>query len=151
MNIVIRPGLAADVPRLSELLTDLFTLEVDFVPDEEKQKRGLSMLVADQSGTAAVFVAETDGDVVGMASVQTLVSTAEGARVGLVEDVIVDQRFRGKGVGMLLLDHLVDWGRTHNFTRLQLLVDRNNQPAVEFYLQQGWQGTSLNCMRMLLR
>jgi GNAT superfamily N-acetyltransferase len=109
------------------------------------------MLVNDQSGTAAVFVAETDGYVIGMASVQTLVSTAEGASVGLVEDVILDQRFRGQGVGTQLLDHLVEWSRLQNFTRLQLLVDRNNQAAVEFYLQQGWQGTSLHCMRLMLR
>lgn len=121
------------------------------MPDAEKQKRGLSMLVTDQSGNSEVFVAETDGYVIGMASVQTLVSTAEGARVGLVEDVIVDARYRGKGVGMLLLDHLIDWSRSQQFTRLQLLVDTNNQAAVEFYLQQGWQGTSLNGMRMLLR
>lgn len=151
MNCVIRAAQEADVPRLAELLTDLFTIEVDFVPDEEKQKRGLSMLVNDQSGTAAVFVAESDGYVIGMASVQTLVSTAEGGRVGLVEDVIVDARYRGNGVGMLLLDHLIDWSRSQQFTRLQLLVDKNNQPAVEFYLQQGWQGTSLNCMRLMLR
>jgi GNAT superfamily N-acetyltransferase len=151
MNILIRPAQTEDVTRLAELLTDLFTIEADFVPDAEKQKRGLSMLVIDQSGTAAVFVAETDGYIIGMASVQTLVSTAEGAKVGLVEDVIVDQRFRGQGVGTVLLDHLADWSRSRTFTRLQLLVDKNNQAAVDFYHHHGWQGTSLNCMRLMLR
>lgn len=41
--------------------------------------------------------------IVGMATIQTLISTAEGGRVGLVEDVVVDESFRGKGIGKLLL------------------------------------------------
>ena len=151
MHIIIRSAQAADIPRLSELLTDLFTLEADFAVDPEKQAHGLSMLVTDASGSSAVFVAVAADTVIGMASVQTLVSTAEGGRVGLVEDVIVAQAFRSKGIGTRLLDRITEWSRARKLTRLQLLADRNNQAAVEFYLHHGWQGTSLNCMRLMLR
>jgi GNAT superfamily N-acetyltransferase len=149
--IIVRPALTSDIPRLCDLLTDLFTIETDFVPDREKQTQGLAMLVADTSGASTVFIAEMDWEVIGMASVQTLVSTAEGGRVGLVEDVIVDHRFRSKGIGTLLLDSIIAWSRKGDLKRLQLLADHTNLPAIDFYVRRRWKATDLKCMRMMLR
>jgi hypothetical protein len=77
-DIIIRQARPEDIPSLCGLLEDLFSLEADFEPDPEKQVRGLSMLVTDPSGSSLVLVAVKNGIVVGMATVQTLVSTAEG-------------------------------------------------------------------------
>jgi GNAT superfamily N-acetyltransferase len=77
------------------------------------------------------------------------VSTAEGGRVGLVEDVVVDSSYRCRGVGTMLLARLIDWARGNKFIRLQLLADRTNHVAVDFYRSRGWSATSLNCMRIM--
>jgi GNAT superfamily N-acetyltransferase len=135
---------------MCDLLTELFTLESDFEPDVEKQAVGLSMLVTYPSASSLVLVAVTDGTVVGMATVQTFVSTAEGGRVGLVEDVIVDRGFRGKGVGTRLLDAIMAWGKRRTLKRVQLLADRDNGSALDFYEHDGWSRTSLICLRKLL-
>jgi GNAT superfamily N-acetyltransferase len=90
---------------------------------------------------------QAKGHVVGTATVQVLVSTAEGGPVGLVEDVIVAREHRGRGLGHRLLDALEVWGREQGLTRLQLLADRENAPALTFYERAGWAPTRLLCWR----
>ncbi|HEX9020683.1 MAG TPA: GNAT family N-acetyltransferase [Nitrospirota bacterium] len=147
MDITIRAAKPEDIPQMGDLLTDLFTIELDFSPDIERQTRGLSMLITDTSGSSLVLVAVNEENLVGMATVQTLVSTAEGGQVGLVEDVIEDSRFRCRNIGTLLLDGLVSWSRKKKLTRLQLLADRENHQALNFYSSRGWDTTRLVCLR----
>ena len=135
---------------MRELLAELFSIESDFAPDREKQEGGLIALLADPSGRSLAIVAVVNGVVVGMATVQMLISTAEGGRVGLVEDVIVDKKYHRMGIGTLLLQKIVDWSRKVQLTRLQLLADLDNQPALDFYSSQRWSSTRLTCMRRLL-
>ncbi len=149
-DIITRRARPEDIPALCDLLEDLFTIESDFAPDVEKQVKALSMLLTDPSDSSLVLVAVMEGKVIGMVSVQTLVSTAEGGKVGLVEDMIVDRQFRGRGIGTLLLNRAVEWGRDRKLKRLQLLADRENMPAVDFYANNGWTATKLGCFRMLL-
>ena len=150
MDITFRFAGPEDIPRLCDLLSELFSLESDFSPDREKQERGLSLLVNDQPGASLILVAVAAETVIGVATIQTLVSTAEGGRVGLVEDVIVDERFRCRNVGTLLLEEIVAWSRKMGLTRLQLLADRDNHQALSFYDSRGWAATRLICLRKLL-
>ncbi len=150
MDITFRFARPEDIPRLCDLLGELFSLESDFSTDREKQERGLSLSVADRSGSSLILVALTAETVIGMATVQTLVSTAEGGRVGLVEDVIVDERFRCRNVATLLLEEIVAWSRKTGLTSLQLLADRENHQALNFYHSRGWAATRLICLRKLL-
>jgi len=133
---------------MCDLLTELFSIETDFAPDVEKQVRGLSVLVAGPPGRSCIFVAEHGGTVVGMATVQTLISTSEGGRVGTVEDVVVHQDVRGRGIGTRLIAEIVAWARSHRLKRLQLLADRENHPALDFYASRNWGTTRLICLRL---
>lgn len=150
MDIIIRTACLGDIPRLSELLFELFSIESDFEPDVVKQVKGLSMLMNEPEGQSLVLVAVLQGLVVGMATVQTLISTAEGGRVGFIEDVIVDSKYRRKGIGTRLLWEVVDWSRRERLKRLQLLADRDNPRALNFYSSQRWLSTRLTCMRLPL-
>jgi GNAT superfamily N-acetyltransferase len=150
MDVLIRPARPEDIPRMTDLLAELFSIETDFAPDVEKQIRGLSALVAGPPGRSYVLVAEQGGMAVGMATVQTLVSTAEGGRVGLVEDLVVRRNLRGRGVGTQLIDAILRWARSQGLTRLQLLADRDNQQALDFYASRNWISTRLICLRRRL-
>lgn len=150
MDITIRPARPEDIPLMSDLLADLFSVETDFEVNVVKQMKGLSMLVSDPWGRAFAAVAVADNSIVGMATVQTLVSTAEGGWVGLVEDVIVDRRFRCRNVGTLLIEGIIAWSREQGLTRLQLLADRENHLALNFYASRGWTSTKLTGLRKLL-
>lgn len=148
-TFLVRPAVSDDIAALVELLQQLFALEVDFVPDSAKQRRGLQLLL-ERPEQAAVLVAEQNGSVIGMCSAQRLVSTAEGGEVALVEDVIVDAGQRGNGVGRALLEALERWAQDHDLSRLQLLADRGNTPALDFYSRRGWLPTQLLAWRRLV-
>ncbi len=144
MPITIRPARTDDIAAMAGLLGQLFAIEADFTADEQTQMRGLSLLL--RPG-ACMLVADEDG-VVGMVSIQTLISTAEGGAVGLLEDLVVAEEFRGRGIGSRLLSAALDWAREQGMTRLQLLADKNNAKAVEFYNKNGFSGTQLVCLRI---
>lgn len=143
--ITIRTAESPDVAQLAELLKELFAVEADFVFDRDTQVRGLKQLL--DSGKDCIFVAESDKRVVGMCSLQTLISTAEGGPVDLLEDLIVTAEFRHRGVGEKLLAAAADWAGRQGLKRLQLLADKNNGPALKFYEKQSWQSTQLICLR----
>lgn len=145
----LRPAVPADIPSLLSLLRQLFTLEQDFSPDSDKQRRGLHMLM--ESSDAYVAVAEVAGEVVGMATIQIVISTAAGGFAGQIEDVVVSESHRGQGIGSALMDHLAAWAHDKELTRLQLLADRDNHPALSFYRKQGWSMTCLRALRMPLQ
>lgn len=146
--IAIRLAETSDIAHMSALLDILFTLESDFVVDAEKQMRGLMQLLA--TDTAGVWVAENleTLEVVGMCSVQTLISTAEGGAVGLLEDLIVAPAFRQQGIASQLLAQARHWAEERSLTRLQLLADKYNHLALDFYARQGWQATQLIGLRL---
>jgi len=150
MDLTLRHARPGDIPRLCDLLAELFAIESDFIPDREKQAHGLSTLIAHPPGKVLVLVAVIEGLVVGMATVQTLISTAEGGRVGLVEDVIVDQKFRSLGIGTRLFEEVVAWSKSARLKRLQLLADRDNQSALDFYSFRGLDLTRLICLRRMV-
>ncbi len=144
--INLRAAEFGDIEALILLLAELFAIEADFQVDSKKQRAGLELLLNSDDGQ--IFVAQNEvGQIVGMCSVQILISTAEGAKVGLLEDLIVSATYRGQGIGKQLLQHLERWAQQQGLTRLQLLADKHNQPALDFYAQQDWQTTQLIALR----
>jgi ribosomal protein S18 acetylase RimI-like enzyme len=145
--ITIRTAKHADIPQLVGLLKLLFTIEADFDFDQDKQACGLALLLSSKKD--CILVAELLGDnrMLGMCTVQTLISTAEGGTVGLLEDLIVAANFRNQGIGSKLVAEAVNWAECQGLKRLQLLVDKNNLPALSFYQKQSWQSTQLVCLR----
>ncbi|HCC54994.1 MAG TPA: GNAT family N-acetyltransferase [Desulfobulbaceae bacterium] len=142
---LIRPARPADLEALVGLLRLLFAIEADFDFDPARQRQGLAMLLANDG--AVVLVAEAAGRVVGMCSGQLTISTAEGGFALLVEDMVVAEAWQGRGLGRELLTVLEQWAAARKIERLQLLADRNNTAALEFYRKLGWQPTELICLR----
>jgi len=150
-GITLGAAVMEDVPQLVELLKVLFGIEQDFHADPEKQSQGLQRLIA-ESGRGVVMTARDDsGKIIGMVSAQLVVSTAEGAYSAWVEDMVIDEAWRARGVGRKLLESALAWARARGATRAQLLVDLDNAPALGYYDHLGWQATRLGARRLLLK
>jgi GNAT superfamily N-acetyltransferase len=149
MNIAIDFATAEDFPHLADLLAELFTLESDFAPERDKQLRGLR-LILDEPALGKLFVLRIDGEVAGMANALITVSTAEGGKVLLLEDVIVSRAHRGGGLGRKLVEHVLAWAKQQGMTRVTLLADRDNHSALDFYRKLGFEGSHMTVLRKRL-
>lgn len=132
----------ADLPAMADLLDELFTLEADFQPARDKQLAGLRMIL-DNPASGRLFVLRVDGRVAGMANALITVSTALGAPVLLLEDVVVCRARRGSGHGRRLVEHVCAWARAQGLARITLLADENNAPALAFHERLGFAKSAL--------
>jgi GNAT superfamily N-acetyltransferase len=135
-NICIRKGEPEDIETMVTFLHHLFALEKDFAVDADKNRAGLQLLLAEPL-SRAIFVAEAYGDVVGMVTVQIVVSTSVGGYSILLEDMYIASGFRRKGIGSKLLAHVLAWGSEQGIRRVQLVADVTNIGALMFYRQAG--------------
>jgi GNAT superfamily N-acetyltransferase len=130
-NIVIRKATKADCPRMMELVKELAIYER--APDEVT----VSMEHFIESGFGAnpvwwAFVAEEGGLVQGFALYYIRYSTWKGQRMYL-EDILVTEEARGKGIGALLMNALIAEARARKFHGITWQVLEWNEPAINFY------------------
>ena len=131
MDIIIRRAIQSDCPRLLELIHELAVYEK--APEEVT----VSLAHFEASGFGANpvwwgFVAEVEGVVVGMALYYIRYSTWKGQRMYL-EDIIVTENWKGKGIGKLLFEELIKVGREKKFIGMVWQVLDWNEPAINFY------------------
>jgi len=139
----------ADLPELVELLGQLFAQEADFTPDAEAQECGLRLILdAPEQGT--VLVAREAGCVLGMVLLLYTISTALGARVALLEDLIVRPEARGRGIGSRLIAAAVDEARRQGCRRITLLTDADNHRAQALYARHGFGRSAMIPLRRAL-
>ena len=131
MEIKIRKALRKDCPRLLELITELAVYEK--APDAVT----VSLHHFEESGFGEkpvwwALVAEVDGQVVGFALYYIRYSTWKGQGMYL-EDLLVTESMRGKKVGKLLFDQLIEEAKEKGFKRIIWQVLDWNEPAINFY------------------
>ena len=146
MNATIDFATTDDLEPMADLLAELFTLESDFKPERRKQIAGLR-LILENPDIGRLFVVRIDGRVAGMANALFTVSTAEGCRVVLLEDVIVKAAHRGSGLGRKLVEHILDWSAANGLPRVTLLADKDNAPALAFYERLGFEHSAMRVLR----
>ena len=146
-DIKIRNAHSDDIGVMAGLLLELFLIEDDFTIDVEKQIQGLELLL--ETDNCRVLVAEILGQVIGMITMQSLVSTAMGERVGLIEDMIVSHEFRRIGVGRLLLNTMIENANSLGYGRIALGADRRNESAIAFYQTFGFETSNMGLMYRL--
>jgi ribosomal protein S18 acetylase RimI-like enzyme len=148
-SVNIRKALLDDVTPIAKLLGELFAIEDDFSVDVEKQIQGLELLL--EIDNCRVLVAEISGQVIGMITMQSLISTAMGERVGLIEDVIVTHDFRGQGIGKQLLTTIIEESKQLGYTRLSLAADKRNERSIRFYQTFGFETSNMGVLYYLPR
>ena len=149
-DIFVRPATVADLPELGDLLMLLFTQEADFQPDHARQESGLRLILT-QPEVGVILCATAGTQLAGMVSLLYTVSTAEGGRAAWLEDMIVRPAFRDQGVGKCLLQAAIGAGRAAGCTRITLLTDADNAPAMRFYGRAGFQRSNMVPFRLSLR
>ena len=150
MSLHFDAATAKDLPQLVELLGQLFEQEAEFSPNASKQETALRMILADPK-IGRIFVARDGKKAIAMATLLYTVSTAEGGRAALFEDLVVNSEFRKQGIGAKLLEHVIGQARAEGLLRLTLLTDMQNERAQVLYRKLGFTGSPMKPMRLKLK
>jgi len=149
MDVTIRNAVKEDCPRLLELITELAVYEK--APDDVTVT--LDHFTESGFGEKPVWwaiVAATPlpagEEVVGFALYYIRYSTWKGQAMYL-EDLIVTEAMRGRKIGKLLFDRLIEEAREKKFNRIIWQVLDWNEPAINFYKKYNasFDGDWLNC------
>ena len=149
MNIIIRKAVKKDCVRMMELINELAVYEkaaaevtVDFNHFTESGFGDKPVWFS--------YVAEVDENVEGFALWYVRYSTWKGQRMYL-EDILVTEKMRGKGLGKLLLDKLIEEAKEKHYSGMMWQVLDWNEPAINFYkkyeqvkFDEEWTNCTLN-------
>lgn len=145
MQIDIRRAVKEDCPRLLELIYELAVFE------KAPEAVSVTLKHFEESGFGEnpvywTFVAEADGIVQGFALYYIRYSTWKGQRMYL-EDILVTEKMRGKGLGTLLFNRLLEEAKEKKFAGMVWQVLDWNEPAINFYKKYHTEldGEWLNC------
>lgn len=145
----IRLARLSDVPAMTALLRLLFAQEAEFAPDTTAQDKGLRAILDDPS-VGQLFVADDGERILGLVNLLYTYSTALGARVALLEDMVVAEEARGSGLGTRLVEAAVDHCRKSGCKRVTLLTDGDNERAHAFYQRCGFARSDMVAFRRVL-
>lgn len=93
-----------------------------------------------------ILVAVDDGQIVGMANVSVLMGAGIGKNVYL-EDFVTDTSVRGKGVGSMLWEAILEWGEEKGCRNLEFTCGNGRENAQEFYKRHGAEVYETNFFR----
>jgi N-acetylglutamate synthase-like GNAT family acetyltransferase len=136
----IRQAKEGDIPRVLELYEEL---------TEEKQKVPAEIIKSVFNQIIKLpkqqfLVAEKDGFIVGTLFLQITPNLSHDARPwAVLENLVVDRRYRGHGYGRLLIEHALSTCREAGCYKVQLLSSNKRKGAHQFYRSLGFEESAV--------
>lgn len=145
MSIEIRKAVRTDCKRLLDLIRELALYE----KAPQQVTVTIEHFEASGFGTNPVwwaFVAEENGVILGFALYYIRYSTWKGQRMYL-EDILVTEEARGRGIGSMLMNRLITEAKERNFNGIVWQVLEWNEPAINFYkkFETAFDAEWINC------
>ena len=92
-----------------------------------------------------LLVADSEGNIIGAALVSVDASDPEPwiqpRRFGYIEEVVVSEEYRGRGIGKRLLESINHWAKQQGLEEIELHVWQRNHRATAFYESLGYEIT----------
>ena len=123
----IRKGTKEDYSQVLELIQELANYE-----NAPNEVTNTIERMEEDSDIFNLIVAEDDNTIIGIAIFFPYYSTWKGRCIYL-EDIVVTENQRGKGIGKLLFDKVVSFAKEYKAKRLMWQVLDWNKPAINFY------------------
>jgi len=138
----VRPATEEDIPRILELYDELAIRggreDTESGPTPDKARRVFSEISADPRHE--LFVAEDGGRVAGSIVLLIVPNLSHGGTPwSIAENLIVTKRQRGRGIGRMLLEHVIARAREKGCYKVQLWSSTSRGEAHGLYRSLGFQ------------
>jgi ribosomal protein S18 acetylase RimI-like enzyme len=102
----------------------------------EKEQTNLKEVLEEENRITLAFC-EDNNEVIGIASMCTY--KVISGKKGWIEDVVVDEQYRGQGIGRKLMEKLLEEGKKKGLTEILLFTEDHRIPAIKLYSDLGFQ------------
>ena len=142
IDISIREARPADSPAIARLISQL-----GYPSTEEEISQRLAVL--SRLPEHVTFVAEVDGQIVGLTGAYMDYALEISGSYGRLMGLVVEDRFRGRGIGKRLLEFVEGWLRDRGAARITLTSGKQRADAHRFYRNLGYEETGLRFAKKL--
>ena len=138
----VRAATEKDIPRILELYRQL-----SFNPAEHRNPpvaacRQVFKKMSTMPGYE-LLVAEEDNKVVGTTVLAILPGFAHGTSpFAVVEYVVVDEKYRSRGIGKLLMEYVIIQAKKAGCYKIMLTSDKRRKRAHQFYRTLGFEASA---------
>jgi len=142
---IVRAATEEDIPRILELYRELVITtseaEKGQSPSQDDYQR-IFADIRDHSGHE-LLVAEEQGEVAGSVVLLIVPNLSHGALPwAVVENLVVDQRYQGKGFGRLLMEYAIARAKEAGCYKIGLSSDKRRREAHRFYSSLGFKASA---------
>lgn len=153
----IRTATMDDFGTVCQLLQELDELHVRIRPDvfqqfddPVRQRERIARFVNEND--AELFVAEMKTGIVGLATVRITdnpdAPMFRPGRRACMDNLVVNQKFRGVGIAKMLLDRITEWTQSRELPCIDINVWHDNKAGLSFFTTNGF---TPRCQKMELR
>jgi predicted N-acetyltransferase YhbS len=132
MEAIIRKFTMEDIPSIHQLILELAIFE----KAPEKVSNTVEQMRAEMDAFDCLVAESRSGEIVGMALFYPVYYTWVGKSMYL-DDLVVNEKWRGKGIGSALLNEVIAEAQRQKCKRLRWQVLDWNEKAIALYRQYG--------------
>ena len=144
-GFTIRPPRPEDAKKLADLMYRFYAFNEEFDPAwvlgenaEDKAREEASKLASGETADIA-FIAEFEGSIVGyIRGYLRALPMLKESIVGVITELYVHPRFRGRKIGALLIERFAEEARRRGASRIAAEIPSNNVVAERFYSKLGF-------------
>ncbi len=142
-GVSVRKPRKGEEGELARLIYRFYAFNEEFDPawalSDDAEERATEEARRAVEGGDIVFVAEVDGQIVGYIRgyVRELRLLKDG-KIGVITELYVHPRFRGRRIGALLIDRFAEEARERGASRIAAEIPSSNIVAERFYSKLGF-------------
>jgi GNAT superfamily N-acetyltransferase len=142
--VTVRTATEKDIPRILELYRQL-AFNPPPAGASGPSLEHCQRVFAEISATPgySLLVAEEDGEVIGTTVLVILPGMAHGTSpFAVVEYVVVDENWRSRGIGKLLMEYVIARSKEAGCYKIMLTSDKRRKRAHKFYKSLGFEASA---------
>ncbi len=134
MDVVIRKATESDFEKVYPLFEQLW-------PNKELDKNELRIVFDRGVNSSAdeLFCLEYSNEVIGFCAYAIVNNLWQAGYISYMYAMVVDEKYRGKGFGTLLINEAIQDSKNKGLKRLELDSAFHREKAHEFYLKLGFE------------